>query len=127
MKKFIALGAALLIAFALVGCDSDPPAEAEPAEPEATEEAEAPQEEAEEELEEVEVAADGTEFDPPIQPEQLPDGVYYCDMGTTHYARGENSEVRCPLCNMMLTKKGGEPAGHDHDHDHHGHDHDHDH
>lgn len=119
MKKTCALFAFLILsAFLFASCDSDSSSESEAptAEAPATEEA-APAM--------VEVADDGTQFDPPVRPEQLPDGVYYCDMGTVHYARATNSQHRCPLCNMMLTYKGDAPAGHNHDH--HGHDHDHDH
>ncbi|TXD38127.1 hypothetical protein FRC98_04310 [Lujinxingia vulgaris] len=126
-----------IFALALVACDSktEVPAEAEgevptqaeaPAEAEA-EEAAAPAEGEAEELPMVEVSAEGTEFDPPVQPEQIPEGVYYCDMGTVHYAIANDGSTRCTLCNMMLTKKGadGESAAHDHDHDHDGHDHAH--
>ncbi len=80
----------------------------------------------------VEVPLEGMPFEPAIEKSQLPDGVYYCDMGTVHYARGEQGDNKCPLCNMMLTHKKpaqegvaadapaeGEPA----DEDHEGHDH----
>lgn len=71
----------------------------------------------------VEVTAEGTEFDPPISPARIPDGAWYCDMGTTHWAQAEKGDGTCPVCGMFLTEKeGGE--GHDHhDHDHHDHDH----
>lgn len=133
----------VMLAIALVACESktEVPAEAEgevPAQAEAPAEAEeAPAEEAAapaeaeagEELAMVEVSAEGTEFDPAVQPEQIPEGVYYCDMGTVHYAIANDGSTRCTLCNMMLTKKSTEGAaaghGHDHDHDHAGHDHAH--
>ena len=63
-------------------------------------------------LPKVEVSAEGAEFDPPVQAEQLPDDVWYCDMGTVHYARGEEGDGTCPLCNMKLKHK---PAGGDDD------------
>lgn len=70
-------------------------------------------------LPEVDVPADGVEFAPPVQITQLPDDVWYCDMGTVHWAQGEEKDKRCPLCNMFLTHKGeGEDHDHDHDHDH---------
>ena len=50
----------------------------------------------------VEVAIDGTEFDPPVEVAQLPDGVWYCDMGTVHYASVEHGDGTCPLCGMDL-------------------------
>ncbi len=52
----------------------------------------------------VEVAAEGTEFDPPVEVSQLPDGVWYCDMGTVHYASLQPGQ--CPLCGMDLVHKG---------------------
>ena len=61
----------------------------------------------------VEVEEEGTRFDPPIDPARLPDGVWYCDMGTTHWAQPEKGDDECPVCGMRLTEKEG---GHDHDH-----------
>lgn len=94
MKRILALSLALFMAFALVACDKE------------QSQTEAP---ASQETGTVEVAADGTVFDPPISPDRLPDGVYYCDMGTTHYARAHYNGERCPECNMMLTLKGEAP------------------
>jgi hypothetical protein len=53
----------------------------------------------------VEVAAEGTRFDPPVQIDQLPADVWYCDMGTVHYARTEEGDGRCPECGMTLTHR----------------------
>ncbi|MBA2662882.1 MAG: efflux RND transporter periplasmic adaptor subunit [Bradymonadaceae bacterium] len=53
----------------------------------------------------VEVAAGGTRFEPPVQASQLPDDVWYCDMGTVHYAQGEQGDATCPVCNMRLVHK----------------------
>lgn len=66
----------------------------------------------------VEVAEGGTEFDPPVEVGQLPDGVWYCDMGTAHYAALEEGE--CPLCGMTLVHKSADmpmddAEGTDHD------------
>jgi hypothetical protein len=60
----------------------------------------------------VEVSAEGTEFEPPVQVAQLPDGVWYCDMGTVHYARAEAGDGTCPKCGMKLVQKAAavEPA-----------------
>ncbi len=109
---------------ALVACDSKK---------EATEQAAPAAETAEAQAQPgglVEVPVGGVPFEPAIQKSQLPEGVYYCDMGTVHYARGEQGDNKCPLCNMMLTYNGPageaapanapEEAAHD---DHAGHDH----
>jgi hypothetical protein len=78
----------------------------------------------------VEVPAQGKEFDPPIKPEQIPPGAFYCDMGTVEYARLEKGDNKCPVCGMLLKQKPGgaasakqeEPAKDGHEgHDHHGH------
>ncbi len=53
----------------------------------------------------MEVPAEGKEFDPPVEVAQLPEGAYYCDMGTVHYARMEEGDNTCALCHMKLTKK----------------------
>jgi Cu(I)/Ag(I) efflux system membrane fusion protein len=66
-----------------------------------------------ESLPKVEVPAQGVAFAPPVEITQLPDDVWYCDMGTVHWAQGEEKDKRCPLCNMFLTHQGD-----DHDHGH---------
>lgn len=53
----------------------------------------------------VEVPAQGKKFEPPIKPEQLPAGAWYCDMGTVHYARMEKGDGSCPVCKMDLKQK----------------------
>ena len=53
----------------------------------------------------VQVAAGGSRFDPPVRVDQLPTGVWYCDMGTVHYASTEAGEGRCPVCGMALTHR----------------------
>ena len=53
----------------------------------------------------VSVPAEGKEFKPPIQASQLPDGVWYCDMGTVEYARKDKGDGRCPICKMRLKEK----------------------
>lgn len=102
---------------------AEPAAETEPAAPtKATESA--PAEAAKAEM--VEVTAEGTTFKPPVQVAQIPDGAWYCDMGTVEYARTEKGDGKCPVCGMMLKQKGAAAAddghGHDHDHDGEGHD-----
>ncbi|WP_158542398.1 efflux RND transporter periplasmic adaptor subunit [Lujinxingia litoralis] len=70
----------------------------------------------------VEVAPEGTRFDPAVDAERLPEGVWFCDMGTTHYAQHGSGE--CPVCGMFLVEKTGdedaptEDATHDHEHHH---------
>ena len=51
------------------------------------------------------VDAQGSKFDPPVEISQLPDGVWYCDMGTSHYARKEQGDGKCELCKMALKHK----------------------
>jgi len=55
----------------------------------------------------VEVAADGSRFEPPVQIDQLPPGVWYCDMGTVHYARRDRGDGQCAIYKMELTRKAG--------------------
>lgn len=51
------------------------------------------------------ITAEGTRFAPPIRPEQLPKGAWFCDMGTVHYARTVEGDGKCPLCHMKLKHK----------------------
>jgi Cu(I)/Ag(I) efflux system membrane fusion protein len=72
--------------------------------------------------EKVEVPEGGKEFNPAIDPEKLPDGVFYCPMGETHWAQHEKGDGECPICGMDLKKKkksdgsgdDGESESHDH-------------
>lgn len=62
----------------------------------------------------VTVSSAGTEFDPPVKLEQIPDGVWICDMGTVHYARSEKGDGKCAVCSMDMTQKvagSAEPHG----------------
>ncbi len=56
-------------------------------------------------LPQVEVAPEGRRFDPPVQVTQLPAGSWYCDLGTVHYARGQEGDGRCPVCGMALSRR----------------------
>ncbi len=152
MKRLLILVLAALLSFSVVACDDEADeaevdeaaAEAPETEEYAEEEeqaaaAEDDEAEAEAELEMVEVAADGTEFDPPVEKEQIPDDAWICDMGTVHYAQMEEGDGTCPLCNMDLVAIGeagddGHAHGcencegecqcdHGHDHDDHAHHH----
>ena len=53
-------------------------------------------------LAKVVVPAKGQAFKPAVQKEQLPAGVWFCDMGTVHYARGTKGDGKCPQCKMNL-------------------------
>jgi hypothetical protein len=53
----------------------------------------------------VDVPVEGKEFKPPVRPEQLPSGAWYCDMGTVHWAQSKEGNHTCPLCKMDLKKK----------------------
>lgn len=99
-----------LTGFAL-GCDKpapEAPAAEEPAEPTTAEPsaAEPPAAEPPAEVATVDVTAAGTKLDPPVKPEQLPAGAWYCDMGTVHWAAMEKpADGNCPLCGMKLKQK----------------------
>jgi len=54
----------------------------------------------------VELEPGGTTFEPPVQPEQIPEGAWYCDMGTVHYARPDEGDGSCPVCGMKLVQRG---------------------
>ena len=78
----------------------------------------------------VTLTKEGTKFDPAVEKSQIPEGGWFCDMGTAHYARSEKGDGKCPVCNMMLKQKAAEAAddkagekADDHDHDGHGHEH----
>ncbi|MFW5965966.1 MAG: hypothetical protein ACOCV2_00545 [Persicimonas sp.] len=130
MKRFAQLAIALVaLLFALAACDKQEASDEEAADEEAAaEEAEGDEGEEDEELEMVEVSDDGEVFDPPVEKEQIPEGAWFCDMGTVHYAQMEEGDGTCPECNMKLKQKGGgEDEGEEHaDHDHDDEDHDHD-
>lgn len=52
----------------------------------------------------VEVAAEGSRFDPAVEKAQVPAGNWICDMGTVHYAQPEVGDGTCPICNMQLVE-----------------------
>jgi glucose/arabinose dehydrogenase len=58
----------------------------------------------------VEVLAEGTTFDPPVQVAQIPDGAWYCAMDTVHYARMDQGDGKCAVCGMDLAQKVTVPA-----------------
>ncbi|MFW6053839.1 MAG: hypothetical protein ACOC9J_03410, partial [Persicimonas sp.] len=113
--------------------DAEEPAGAEETGEQAAEEAQEPEQagEADEQAEgdepkadeatPVDVPEDGKKFDPPVEKAQIPDGAWFCDMGTVHYAQMKEGDGTCPECGMKLKQMaaGGEEedphAGHDHD------------
>ncbi len=44
----------------------------------------------------------GLRFDPPLPKSRVPEGAYYCDMGTVHFAALARGTGQCPLCRMQL-------------------------
>lgn len=117
MKKMISSRLVIAALLALLGtillaCGAAPPPEADvaPAQPD-TASAEPPPAEPEPVANTVEVAADGTKFDPPVQVSEIPDGAWMCEMDTVHYASLEPGNGECPVCGMTLKQKS---AGEDH-------------
>jgi hypothetical protein len=49
--------------------------------------------------------AGGTKHEPPVKPEEVAAGHWYCDMGTVHYSRAEEGDGKCALCGMKLKHK----------------------
>jgi hypothetical protein len=99
----IAIGCALL----LVGCaDKEPPPRPEEQAAKLVADALSSGAGQGQDLPQVEVSEEGTTFDPPVQIDQLPDGVWFCDMGTVHYARKGKGDGRCPRCGMALSQRG---------------------
>lgn len=95
MKAVIGLVAGAALAIAIAGCDKG---ESKPAGATTAANAGAA-------AGAVEVPADGKKFDPPIKPEQLPSGAWYCDMGTVHWAQMNEGDKTCPICKMNLKQK----------------------
>ena len=103
MKRKLGYLLVVVAAVALVSCSAQEPAE-QPVEVVAVEEAAAGQITVID-LEIVEVTAEGTVFEVPVQIEQIPEGAWFCDMGTAHYAQLEEGEGTCPTCGMKLVHK----------------------
>lgn len=59
----------------------------------------------------VSINATGAKIDPPVEPSQIPEGAWYCDMGTVHWAQME--EGKCGICKMNLTQKATAAEGED--------------
>lgn len=56
-------------------------------------------------LPQVEVAPEGSRFNPPVRVTQLPPGTWYCDLGTVHYARPDQGDGQCPVCGLALSRR----------------------
>jgi len=55
----------------------------------------------------VEVAAGGTEFDPAVPADSIPDGSWACIMDDkVHYASSDKGAGECPVCGMNLAQTG---------------------
>jgi hypothetical protein len=55
----------------------------------------------------VEVAKEGTKFDPPVTTAQMPEGARFCEMdGKVHYARMAEGDGKCAVCGMELHHAG---------------------
>ena len=55
----------------------------------------------------VEVATDGTKFDPAVPVSSIPDGSWACVMNDkVHYASAEKGDGKCATCGMKLVQTG---------------------
>lgn len=70
-------------------------------------------ESSDESSEPVEVPEDGKEFDPGVEADRLPEGVWYCPMDPVHWAQHEKGDGECPVCGMNLKEKSGGDEGSD--------------
>lgn len=50
----------------------------------------------------VSLTAAGVQLDPPADKDQIPEGAWFCDMGTVHFASTDINDGKCPLCSMDL-------------------------
>ncbi|MFW6053197.1 MAG: efflux RND transporter periplasmic adaptor subunit [Persicimonas sp.] len=51
------------------------------------------------------IPEEGKEFDPPVPSEAVPEGTWFCDMGTSHWIQHEEGDGECPVCGMHLKEK----------------------
>lgn len=53
----------------------------------------------------IQIADDGTKFDPPVSKDKIPNEAWACVMGgKVHYASMKKGNGDCPLCGMRLTQ-----------------------
>ncbi|MFU8805941.1 MAG: hypothetical protein ACNA8W_19165 [Bradymonadaceae bacterium] len=103
MKK-LTIGLMLALVFAVACDNNEAPAEEATAEQPLVEQAD------EGAAELVEVSAEGTPFEPAVEKASIPEGSWICDMGTVHYARSQEGDGTCPLCNMKLVQYPAAPG-----------------
>ncbi len=97
MKNLLVLSVLIACATMIAGCAAKAPEETVTPEVAAIPEAA--------EIIMVEVPAEGANYDPAVAIEQIPEGSWYCDMGTVHYARAEKGDGECARCQMSLVQK----------------------
>lgn len=57
----------------------------------------------------VEIAAEGTEFDPSVPARSIPDGSWACIMDDkVHFASSDKGAGECPVCGMNLVLTGAD-------------------
>lgn len=111
-ESLVATFGALLLATAITGCDKKEDA----ASPDISQQASKAEElkAAVPSAAGVKVEREGTKFDPPVKPSDIPDGAWMCDMGTVHFASLEKGSGKCPICGMALKNKAAGHAKGDH-------------
>ncbi len=57
------------------------------------------------ELSKEDIPEEGKEFDPPVPSESVPEDMWFCDMGTSHWIQHEEGDGECPVCGMHLKEK----------------------
>ena len=110
MKKLLVMSFVVAAAAFVLGCGGGEPQEAVEPEQVVEESMMTEPDPLAEIPEAVEVGPEGTEFDPPVEVVQIPEGAWYCDMGTVHYARMAEGDGKCAICGMNLVQKTGEPT-----------------
>jgi Cu(I)/Ag(I) efflux system membrane fusion protein len=51
------------------------------------------------------IPKEGKKFDPPVASASVPEGMWFCDMGTSHWVQHEEGDGKCPVCGMHLKQK----------------------
>lgn len=103
MKNLISF--CLLISPLLIGCNAKKAAQENKTEVQKIETTNLSLQKTEANISGLTFTSEGRKLEPPVKPEELASGTYYCDMGTVHYARSEKGDNTCPICKMKLTLK----------------------